>query len=126
MEVANSASSDSPRRRSGETEYETPDDNRLLSSPPSGSIGGAPSEDWSVISDMEEPSRLSLSSTSNSRTSEGRDRERRLSSRKSGITATMLSALTTTGGQLLTHRRSRSDGSTSAGISEPGPSAGRS
>lgn len=94
-----------------DTEDESPDHDKLLSSPPSGSIGGAPSEDWSVISDLEEPSRLSLSS--NSRQSEGR--ERRIS--RSGITATMLSvlpgALTAPASQL-THRRSRSDGSGSA------------
>lgn len=108
-----SPSSGSPGGSGGDTEDESPDHDKLLSSPPSGSIGGAPSEDWSVISDLEEPSRLSLSSTS--RQSEGR--ERRISFKRSGITATMLSVLPgalTTPAVQLTHRRSRSDGSCSA------------
>lgn len=111
----NSISNDSPGGGSGsgggDTEDEGPDHDRILSSPPSGSIGAA-SEDWSVISDMEEPSRLSLSSSSR----RSQSRERRVSSKRSGITATMLSVLPgalTTPGVQLTHRRSRSDGSAS-------------
>ncbi|TFY83983.1 hypothetical protein EWM64_g43 [Hericium alpestre] len=69
------------------------------------SAGGAPSEDWSVVSDQDEPS-------SASRSVSRRASDARQSWRRSGLTAAMLSVLPdalTTG-----HRRSRSASSLSA------------
>ncbi|KAA1468468.1 hypothetical protein DENSPDRAFT_794393 [Dentipellis sp. KUC8613] len=90
------------------------EDDKRMSSPPSrpetrsgsSSAGGAASEDWSVVSDLDEPN-----ARPSRRASEGRARAQ--SWRRSGITAAVLSMLPdtlTTGG----HRRSRSTSSVSA------------